>query len=410
MSHLKGVYQYDRYGSIADPIPTDIFGRGKTGLPRTLFDSKLLFDNAPLIWDDSEESGGGTSSTHSVNRASVTLSVSANTAGKRTRQTFERPNYQPGKSQLIKMTGILDKSGGGAGIKRRLGLFDDNNGLFFFDDEGTFKVAIRSYVTGSAVERTWSRSNWDDPLDGSGPSGADIDFSKTQIFLINFAWLGVGGVRFGIQKGNTIIWFHTVSNENVLDSVYMSTPNLPLRYQIENDGTGVASSLEQICCTVISEGGIQPVGYTFSTGTTTHVDANDAGTLYAIVGIRKKSANIGANVEPVAFSMINTASDDYEWRLLMNPTVAGTFTYSSITNSSVEAAYGATANEVTGGTVVASGFVKGGSQSGDISKEVYDVLKLGSAIDETRDYLVLACNPLTNGANVHGSLTWRETM
>jgi len=46
-----------------------------------------------------------------------------------------RFNYQPGKSQEILMTGILDRSGGGTGVQRRVGCFDDDNGLFFEDDE-----------------------------------------------------------------------------------------------------------------------------------------------------------------------------------------------------------------------------------------------------------------------------------
>ena len=140
LPHIASSYIYDASVDKFRPIfssdfaggkaGTDAFGRQRVSNPEMIFNSKLIFDNAPLYWNDVSESGGGTNSTHSTNTAAVTLSVSATTAGKRTRQTYMRFNYQPSKSQLIFMTGILNKSGGAAGIKNRLGLFDDSLPVF----------------------------------------------------------------------------------------------------------------------------------------------------------------------------------------------------------------------------------------------------------------------------------------
>jgi len=77
----------------------------------------------PLYWDDAETSGGGTSSALDTDRASYTLSVSASTAGTRVRQTKQRFNYQPGKSQLAAITAVLGANQ--TGITRRVGLFAD---------------------------------------------------------------------------------------------------------------------------------------------------------------------------------------------------------------------------------------------------------------------------------------------
>jgi hypothetical protein len=120
----------------------DAFGRLRISNPEMIFNSKQIFDNQPLYWDDIQESGSGTSSVHSVNTASSTLSVSATTAGKRTRQTFMRFNYQPSKSQLIFITGILKASGGGTGIITRMGYFDDDNGLFGSIKVNGFKIKL----------------------------------------------------------------------------------------------------------------------------------------------------------------------------------------------------------------------------------------------------------------------------
>ena len=70
----------------------------------------------------------------------------------------------------------------------------------------------------------------------------------------------------------------------------MSTPNLPIRYQIENSGSGVASSMECICCAVISEGGREEVATNLyaSTGTTAIVGTKNQNN--AILGLKLKKS------------------------------------------------------------------------------------------------------------------------
>jgi len=389
---------------------TDAFGRVRASNPYTLFDSKQIHDNAPLYFDDSEVSGSGTTSTHSTARASTTLAVSNNTAGRRVRQTFQRFNYQPGKSQLILCTGALTLSGGGSGIFSAMGYFDDDNGVFVEVEDGTVGITIRSSVSGSAVDNTIAQANWNgDKLDGNGDSGHTLDASKVQIFWCDIEWLGVGSVRCGFVINGQFILCHTFHHANVETSVYMSTPNLPIRYEIENDGTGAASELEHICASVMSEGGIQANGslrYKSTEGT--HVDATTADTNYAIIGLRLKPTHLDEQVELISMSMINEGLQDFEWSVLFNPTVAGTFTYVDQANSACQVATGATANTVTGGTPIGGGMVKSGNQAGSVSESLANALRLGSAIDGTQDEIVLCCRPLAANADIEGTLTWRE--
>jgi hypothetical protein len=390
---------------------TDAFGRLRIAQPETLFDSKQLFDDAPLYFDDSETSGSGTGSSHSTNKAATTMSVSATTAGTRVRQTFQRFNYQPGKSQLILVTGNLRASGGGSGVKSCMGYFDDQNGFYYSVDEGTLKIVKRSYISGSAVDTEVEQSSWNgDTMDGTGASGKTLDETKSIIFWVAFEWLGVGSAFCGFVIDGEFITAHTFHHSNGIASTYMSTPNLPIRYEISNDGTGAASSMEHICSTVISEGGAQNIGvirYKSTEGT--HVDANTANTVYAVVGLRLKTTHADEVVNIESVSMINAQADDFEWLLLFNPTVAGTFTYSNETNSSCQTAIGATANTVTGGTPIDGGMVKAGSNAGSIAKRVSNALRLGVDIAGTTvDEIVLCVRPLTNGADIEGSITWRE--
>lgn len=391
----------------SDSPSVDAFGRLRVSNPETLFDSKQLYDAEPLFWDDAEVSGGSTSTTHSTARASTVIGVAATTAGKRVRQTFQRFNYQPGKSQLTFLTFILDKAGGGTGITRGVGLFDDNNGLFLKDNAGTYQFVIRSSVTGSPVDSPTSQASWNlDPMDGTGPSGVTLDFSKVQILAIDYEWLGVGRVRFGFVIDGLIIYAHEVLHANSGSSVFMSTPNLPVRYSIENGGSGAASTLEHICATVITEGGLEPTGIVRSVSTAgTHVDANAADTLYAVLGVRLKSTHLAKTVTVRQVTVLSETNDNFEWSVWLNPTVASTFTYSDESNSAVQTAKGATANTVSGGYLLASGF---SSSTSEAVALVSNVRHLGAKIDGTRDEIVLCVRPLSINADIQATMTWLE--
>lgn len=387
------------------PTVIDKFGRNRVSLPYTVWDSKQLADNRALFWADAEVSGSGTGSSYNANTSATTISVSDATAGKRVRQTRFRHNYQPGKSQRVVMTGVLGDST--AGITKEIGLADDRNGLLFRQTGDGMSVVLRSYVTGAAVETVTAQDSWNiDKLDGTGISGATIDFTKATIFVIDFEWLGVGDIWFGVFSSGALYYCHVISNANALEEVYMTTPNLPCRYSIENDGTGGAASLKHICTTVQSEGGQEATGierYISTNGT--HVDANAADTTYAVVGIRLKSTHIDNVVKVVGVSMFSETNDNFEWLLIYGPTVAGTFTYADLTNSPVQYATGATANTVTGGTVIAGGW---SGASSAVASVLSGLVSIGSEVDRTSNEIVLCVRPLSNQADIQGSITWTE--
>lgn len=387
----------------------DAFGRSRVSTPYTLFDSKLIFDNRPLYWDEAEVSGGGTTTAHSAARASVTMGVTAATAGRRVRQTFQRFNYQPGKSQLILMTVVLNASGGGAGISARAGYFDDANGVFCEFSDGELAFVIRSSVSGAPVENRVAQSDWNgDKLDGSGPDGITLDPAAAQIIWFDLEWLGVGSVRCGFVVNGRFYLAHTFHHANSLGSVYMSTPNLPCRYEIANDGTGGASTLECICSTVMSEGGLQPAGQLHYHSTAgTHIDMNTANAHYFGLGLRLKSAYLGEVVDLVYASIMSTSTDDFEWLVTINPTPSAAISWGDH-NSAVQLALGDGAITLSGGHEIAGGFVKAGNVSGSYSAPLDNALRLGAAIDGTLDFITLGVRPLTANADIELGMGWRE--
>lgn len=388
----------------ANPAAGDSFGRLRTSQPVTLFDSKAISANLALFYDDIEASGTGTGSVYSKNRASYTLSVTADTAGKRVRQTKQRFNYQPGKSQLILMTGVY--GAGAAGITKRIGYFDENNGMGLRIDSDGPAFFIRSNVTGTPADTDIPLADWQTGLIFKELGISAIDFDKSQIFFIDFEWLGVGTVRFGFVIDGQMIICHQENNANNRASVYMSTPNLPLRYELENDDTGGAALMEVICASVMSEGGLEDTGITryFSNGGTA-VTASTAGTVYAMVGIKLKSDHLDSVVKVISSYVICTGNPNIEWLIILNPTIAGTFTYNTQSGAPVDVATGATANTVTNGTVLAGGYATNESVGENIGKSIY---YLGSTIAGVTDSIVLCVRPLANSANVFGGLTIRD--
>lgn len=377
----------------------DSFGRQRVSNPEMIFNSKQLFDNQPLYWNDIEFSGSGTSSTYSSFTASSTLSVSANTAGKRIRQTYMRFNYQPSKSQLVFLTGVLKKSGGGNGIISRMGIFDDDNGIFLQRSGSTISLVVRSSVSGSVSDsNSATQANWNiDTMDGNGLSHVELDFSKSQILVIDFEWLGVGCVRIGFVVDGKIFYCHQFNHANNISGVYMSTPNLSLRYEIQNSGVGVASSIECICGAVISEGGKEDIGTNLYLSTGTSPVSLTKAQLNAFLGWRLKSDYKGCTIDILDTVMYVSSIDAYEWRLILNSSVAGTFTFTDVTGAPLQKAVGnGTTNIASGGTVVAGGY--GTSRLSADSNALKSLLKLGSSINGTMDTMVLCVYPLGNNS------------
>lgn len=376
----------------------DAFYRLRVSYPKTIFDSKQTSDNLPLFWDDAQVSGGGTSSTHSTNRASTKLEVSNLTAGVRVRQTFRRFNYQPGKSQLAMFTFIFGAAA--TGITRRAGLFDANNGIFFQQTASGPAFVVRSFVTGGAVDTVIPQASWNiDKLDGTGTSGVTLDLTKGQIFFFDFEWLGVGTIRFGFFIDGVPVYCHARHNSNSITSVSISTPNLPLRYEIQNDGTGPGAELEQICSTIMSEGGQEQTGLIMglNRGATALTTLNTT-QLFPLISMRLRTGYLGSSVKPVDFSVICTSTAAYNWYLILNPVVAGTaLAWTAITNSSIEADLVSTsATTVTGGTILRTGTaVQSNAANSGGSIRIDDDFYLGSSIAGTADVLMLAVQRVT---------------
>lgn len=223
--------------------------------------------------------------------------------------------------------------------------------------------------------------------------------------VIDFAWLGTGRVRFGFVINGKVYYCHYHQTSNAATNVYMKSPNLPIRYELTNDGNGGASSLKQICAAVQTEGGVEIEGSLRSVETGESPIAINANVRAALLGIRLKSTHLHAVVDILSASVIATTQGDKGlWQLVFNPTVGGTFTYNNLSNSCIQYAVGANTNTVTGGTVIDGGYFESGIP---IRMDVRNLLRLGAYIDDTPTTLILSIRPVAN-LQAMASLTWVE--
>jgi hypothetical protein len=325
-------------------VNLDAFGRLRVSEPFTLFDSQNRYAEDDQF--SSSTSGSGSTVTFATNESSVNLNVGTLSGGKTIRQTFRRMPYQPGKSMLILTTFCMNVAK--ANLRQRVGYFDENNGIYL-EQNGTSEPSftIRTNTSGSPVNtNTVPQSSWNgDKLDGTGPSGIDLNLEVVQIFWTDLEWLGVGNVRCGFIINGQLIICHTFqcANQTGKTKVYMETAILPVRYEIENtDTTATSSTLKQICSTVISEGGYQQTVQD-TIARRTAILGTISTTFLPIISIRLKSTRAGAVVLLNRVNVLPTTNQSYEICIMKNSTLTG----ASWTSLSTNMEYDVTATAMT---------------------------------------------------------------
>jgi hypothetical protein len=387
----------------------DAFGRLRTSSPYTLFDSqnRYAIDNQ---FDTSTATGGST--TYLPNEASVRMDVTTSSGSEVVRQSYRCMPYQPGKGLLVLETFVMNTAK--TGLRQRVGYFGTQNGVFIQQSDSTVSFVLRSYISGAVSDaRIVTQDNWNgDKLNGAGDSGYTLDLTKAQILWMDFEWLGVGSVRCGFIINGEYIVCHTFENANDITSVYMTTAILPIRYEITNTAeTASASSLKQICSSVVSEGGYEQTSIEHPARRAT-TRTSISTTFVPLVSIRLASTALNAVVLLAKFNVMPTSSgDDFEVVLVKNATGLTSASWAAVAgDANVEMDTSATA--MTLGTIVDIQYMKASNQSSGIINQPAGYnwdLQLGSSLTGTSDIYTLGIRVLSgsSGAAI-GSLTFYD--
>jgi len=391
---------------------SDAFGRARVSNPLTLFDSSHRYSDNGL-W--ATATGTGSDATFNANAGLVELNVPTTSGGFVKRETKKVFSYQPGKSLLILSTFVFNSAK--ANLRQRVGYFGDENGLYLQLNNSTLSFVERNSVTGTVNETAVNQENWNiDKLDGTGPSGKTLDISKSQILWMDVEWLGLGTVRLGFIIDGLFIHCHSFHHANLIESTYITTASLPLRYEIENlDTTASVSKLKQVCSTVISEGGYELRGKQGAVGNPISAprDLTVTGVQYPVVSLRLKSSpdRLDAIVIPTAASILGVGNNAYfEWTLQSNATTSGGTWTSAGNTSSVE--YNLSGVSSSGGRTLAKGYISSTTQSAnsiDILKAALFQFQLQrDGLTNTPEEFTLLVETKVAGDDVYASIDWEE--
>jgi hypothetical protein len=88
------------------------------------------------------------------------------------------------------------------------------------------------YIMSVTTDTVYPRSTWFDPMDGTGPSGYNIDLTRMQMWYVDYSWYGAGSIRWGFRgKDGAVTYCHQVQNNNLQYEAYMRSGNLPSHYE-----------------------------------------------------------------------------------------------------------------------------------------------------------------------------------
>lgn len=377
----------------------DAFGRQRMSTPYTLFDSHNLLSKNNKFDEDISGGMGLSTVTYDSDGSEVQLNVTGVSGAQVVRQSYRNFSYQPGKSLLILNTFTMNEPK--ENLRQRVGYFNTSNGIFLEQDDSTAYMVLRN----NGSETRIAQSSWNvDRIDGTGTSKLTLDLTKAQIFWMDIEWLGVGSVRTGFVINGQFVVAHIFHNSNLNVGVYMTTPNLPVRYEITNtDTTSGSSTLKQICSTVLSEGGYEARAVEHVIGTA--LAGVTVGTAYSnLVTIRMKRP--GPIVVPAGADILNISNTDFEWAFFKNVTPASSFTWATATDN-VEYAIN-TVGFTSNGTRIAGGFMGGKTTPVSFGDGFAWDYQLGETIAGVSDTLTLAVRSASSSKTAAGLMKWVE--
>lgn len=386
---------YNNAIKYSDSPNLDAFGRLRVSEITSLLEITHIYNKQPILVD--EVTAGTATSVWNQSNAEVAMGVTT-TGDYVIRQTKQSAIYQPGKGQLFEAS--FSDFNIESNVIKRVGYYTSTTAItynttfdgFFLESNGvTNEISFQIWKSGtsiySAVTTTWNNNEID---------VTTIDWSKTNLMLTDFQWLGVGRVRFGLSlSGNTYI-FADSSGTNTLNNVYMSSPNKPIRYEIRSSGgTG---SFNQICSQVSMEGSLNSLNIPSAVANPSVVTLNSSGTKYAVMGFKMSQGYETISLILRYLNILNTSNDNYIVTVEINPTISGAYTFTADTQTGVSNTFGDGSQTITSnGTIIGNFIGAAGTQA--LTSFTFDDSKIntGRKINGVVDELWVCITPL--GAN-----------
>jgi len=266
-----------RYQDAMPQRVRDVLGRLKVSIHQNVYEADFEYGPQSMRWEQLVQSyDGNTNITAIPQSGGVRMRVGTTLGDVSIRQSRPYHRYQPGKTMFMATGCNLGTSL--AGNVQRVGFFDDANGVFFEQSVATWNnpfgiyVVVRTDVGGQIQETRVALPDWN----GDQTLIRKIDFSKIQMFWIEYGWYGAGATRWGFWLDGEPIIAHQIGWGNYQNqltggaqtSPWARTGNLPVRYEQRNTaGTTAINDMYHYGVSVIVEGQRdEQRGFTYSYG------------------------------------------------------------------------------------------------------------------------------------------------
>ncbi len=413
--------QADRFGNVIEPLGQgfsgDLFGRLKVSSPFTLFDSTHRYsqdgDFADVVL--------GTGSTVGIitHQSTATLGIGTTEGCSIARESKRVFSYQPGKALQVIQTFVMNPPK--PNLTQRVGYASSENGVLLEQATNASGITTISWVmrtsrSGVTTEIRVPQSEWNiDRYDGVGvgttssnPSAHKLDLTKAQLMFTEYEWLGVGAVRCGFANLNGN--FHTThifNHANTIDSVYITTASLPVRYEILNTGiTTSSSTMKQICVSVQSNGGYEKK-VASDTMRMVSFKATNSTAFVPLVSIRLAPGREDSIVIPHDVHALpdSATSVFFEIALIKNASLTGA-AWTSTSSPNVQGDI--TATSLTGGTIVQTDYISSANKASsplNAEAEYNWDLQLGRTQEKVSDTYTLAARSIDGSSgNIIGAI------
>lgn len=206
---------------------------------------------------------------------------------------------------------------------------------------GTLTGTTSVLQAGAANNNNWTyQQDWNvDTLDGNGPSGVDIDFSKLNVYQIQFRWLGAGEIRYSIENPITgdMIYFHHEHYSNRNNDVHLDNPSFKMGYIAANlTGDTLATNASTSGASMMAAREGLEIEGAFPSSTTSSATNLNSGSNYNILSLKNELIYQNKiNLRKVKMKNISVAADvndPFIVHLYLNATKSTGYTWSSLSN------------------------------------------------------------------------------
>jgi len=252
-----------------------------------------------------------------------------------------------------------------------------------------------------------ARADWDDPMDGTGPSRITLDFTKSLICAFRYKHLGYEGVQLGFEVGGTTYIAHRFQKSNQTALPFWDNANLRPTWLTYASGTPTAATMLATCYQHTVAEGTAPGGTSTSVSTGGTLVATST-TLIPLVSVQLKSDRTNRVVAPTGFAAYPSTSGatrDVRAVLVRGGTLTGaSFADHDTNHSALEV--DTTATAITGGCVIGETATGSGGSIDFGSGRVLD--QLGVDGDGAAIPLTLAAQTFSGSADMYGAIHLEE--